>query len=78
VGFDDIPAAAYSGPSLTTVRQDTRIAAKVLVENLIVMINGGKVESCLLPMSLVIRGSCGGRALNTLKWPGPEMQSVNE
>ena len=78
VGFDDIPAAAYSGPSLTTVRQDTRIAAKVLVENLIVMINGGKVESCLLPMSMVIRGSCGGRVLNTIKWPDTETQSANK
>jgi len=78
VGFDDIPAAAYSGPSLTTVRQDTRVAAKVLVENLIAMINGEKVESCLLPMSLVIRGSCGGRALNTLKWPDPETKPGNE
>lgn len=78
VGFDDIPAAAYSGPSLTTVRQDTRIAAKALVENLIDMINGKKVASRLLPMSMVIRGSCGGRALNTLKWPDSETQSDNE
>ena len=62
VGFDDIPAAAYSGPSLTTVRQDTRVAAKVLVENLIAMINGEPVKSQLLPMSLVVRGSCGGRS----------------
>ena len=63
VGFDDIPAAAYCTPSLTTVRQDTRVAAKVLVENLISIINGEPVESRLLPMSLVIRGSCGGRVL---------------
>jgi len=67
VGFDDIPAAAYAGPSLTTVRQHTRVAAKVLVENLISMINGEPVESRLLPMSLVIRGSCGGRVLGTSK-----------
>jgi len=65
VGFDDIPAAAYSAPSLTTVRQDTRVAAKVLVENLISIINGEPVKPRLLPMSLVIRGSCGGRVLGT-------------
>jgi len=65
VGFDDIPAAAYCTPSLTTIRQDTRVAAKVLVDNLISIINGGPVESRLLPMSLVIRGSCGGRVLRT-------------
>ena len=63
VGFDDIPAAAYAGPSLTTVRQDTRVAARILVEKLIAMINGEQVESQLLPMSMVIRGSCGGRIL---------------
>ena len=65
VGFDDIPAAAYSAPSLTTIRQDTHVAAKVLVENLISMINGEPVKSRQLPMSLVIRGSCGGRVLRT-------------
>jgi DNA-binding LacI/PurR family transcriptional regulator len=61
VGFDDIPAASYFSPSLTTVRQDTRLAAKALVKNLLCMINGEPVKSQLLPMSLEIRGSCGGR-----------------
>ena len=67
VGFDDIPAAAYTGPSLTTVRQDTKVAANVMVENLIAMINGETLKSRLLPMSMVIRGSCGGRVLGTSK-----------
>lgn len=61
VGFDDIPAAAYASPSLTTVRQDTRVAAKILVKKLVSMINGKPVKTRLLPMSLAIRGSCGGR-----------------
>ena len=61
VGFDDIPAASYFSPALTTVRQDTRRAARILVSNLIAMINGESVQSHLLPMSLAIRGSCGGR-----------------
>jgi DNA-binding LacI/PurR family transcriptional regulator len=61
VGFDDIPAASYSTPSLTTVRQDTRAAARVLVKSLLAMINGEEVRSRLLPMSLAVRGSCGGR-----------------
>jgi DNA-binding LacI/PurR family transcriptional regulator len=61
VGFDDIPAASYFSPSLTTVRQDTRLAAKALVENLIRMINGESVKTQHLPLSLAIRGSCGGR-----------------
>ncbi|NNK99408.1 MAG: LacI family DNA-binding transcriptional regulator [Xanthomonadales bacterium] len=61
VGFDDIPAASYSSPSLTTVRQDTRAAARIMVRKLVSMINGEPVKTRLLPMSLVIRGSCGGR-----------------
>jgi DNA-binding LacI/PurR family transcriptional regulator len=62
VGFDDIPAASYFSPSLTTVRQDTRLAAETLVGNLLKMIEGETVESSLLPMTLVVRGSCGGRS----------------
>jgi DNA-binding LacI/PurR family transcriptional regulator len=61
VGFDDIPAASYSSPSLTTVRQDTRLAARALVKNLLAMIEDEPVKSRLLPMTMAIRGSCGGR-----------------
>ncbi len=61
VGFDDLPAATYFSPSLTTIRQDTRLAAEALVKNLIGLINGKKVQSHQLPLSLKIRGSCGGR-----------------
>jgi len=61
VGFDDIPAASYFSPALTTVRQDTKMAAKALVSNLLQMIDGKKVSSSLLPMSLMVRGSSGGR-----------------
>ena len=61
VGFDDIPAASYISPSLTTVRQDTRQAAKALLKNLLCMIDGEPVQTQLLPLSLAIRGSCGGR-----------------
>jgi DNA-binding LacI/PurR family transcriptional regulator len=61
VGFDDIPAASYFTPALTTVRQDTRKAAKALVKNLLAMINGEPGKSRQLPMTLAIRGSCGGR-----------------
>ena len=61
VGYDDLPAASYFSPSLTTVRQDTQLAAQTLVDNLLKRINGNPVESCLLPISLIVRGSCGGR-----------------
>ncbi len=61
VGFDDLPAATYFSPSLTTIRQDTRLAAEALVKNLIGLINGEEVQSHQLPLSLIVRGSCGGR-----------------
>jgi len=61
VGFDDIPAAGYFSPSLTTIRQDTKKAAEVLVENLLRMIAAEPVESRLLVPSLVIRDSCGAQ-----------------
>jgi DNA-binding LacI/PurR family transcriptional regulator len=61
VGFDDVPAASYFSPSLTTIRQDTRTAAEALVGNLLAMIAGEKSSFPSIPMSLVVRGSCGGR-----------------
>ena len=63
VGFDDIHTASYFTPALTTVRQDTRKAARALVKNLLAMIDGEPGKSRQLPMSLAIRGSCGGRAM---------------
>ncbi len=60
VGFDNIPAASYFNPSLTTVHQDTIAAGEQLVSQLIGMIKGEQRESQLLQPSLVIRGSCGG------------------
>jgi len=62
VGFDDIPAASYFSPSLTTVRQDTRLAAMALVRNVLRMINGEPSELYQLPLTLKVRGSCGGRS----------------
>jgi DNA-binding LacI/PurR family transcriptional regulator len=61
VGFDDIPAASYVNPGLTTVHQDTVRAGELLVANLLELIAGRPVESSLLPPKLVIRESCGAR-----------------
>ncbi|MBT8049954.1 MAG: LacI family DNA-binding transcriptional regulator [Xanthomonadales bacterium] len=61
VGFDDLPAATYFSPALTTVRQDTRLAAHALMGNLLKMIEGEDVTSPRIPISMVVRGSCGGR-----------------
>ncbi len=59
VGFDDILSAADFNPPLTTVRQDTRLAGELLVENLIRLIEGQPVESTLIAPELVVRASCG-------------------
>ncbi|MEM9056407.1 MAG: LacI family DNA-binding transcriptional regulator [Pseudomonadota bacterium] len=60
VGFDDISAAAYVVPRLTTIRQDTSLAGSRLVENLVALIEGETVESSLLEPELIVRESCGG------------------
>jgi len=62
VGFDDVPAASYFKPALTTVRQDTLRAAEGLVDGLLHMIDGERVVSMLLPPSLIVRDSCGSSA----------------
>ncbi len=61
VGFDDIPTAAYTHPPLTTVQQNTRLAGQLLVDNLLLMIDGEQPESFLLPTELIVRGSCGAK-----------------
>lgn len=57
VGFDDIPMAAYSHPSLTTIHQDLPEAARQLVEKVLTAVAGGRPESTVLAPQLVIRES---------------------
>ncbi len=60
VGFDDIPAASYVTPPLTTVHQDTVEAGAQLVESLLKSIAGETVAPHLLQPALIVRESCGG------------------
>lgn len=62
VGFDDISSAADFNPPLTTIRQDTRVAGELLVDNLIRLIEGRPIESSLIAPQLVVRASCGRRS----------------
>jgi len=60
VGFDDLPASAWTNPPLTTVRQPIvekgRLAARLLIQRM----KGKPVESpAPLSTSLVVRGSTG-------------------
>ena len=57
VGFDDLAAAGYARPPLTTVAQDAKAAGAALVEALIDLIDGNEVRNRLLPVSLKVRGS---------------------
>jgi len=61
VGFDDIAAAAYFNPPLTTVQQDTDRGGEMLVDNLLRLIAGETAESALIEPKLVVRASCGRR-----------------
>lgn len=58
MGFDDLPVAAYTYPSLTTVQQNTLLAGELLVGCLLKSIAGEHVESMLLQSALKVRGSC--------------------
>ncbi|MFG2793425.1 substrate-binding domain-containing protein [Streptomyces sp. NPDC048419] len=61
VDYDDIPAAAYLSPPLTTVRQDFAALATRAVETLIVLIEHRSVpaEHTHLDVELTARGSTG-------------------
>lgn len=57
VGYDDIAAAATASPPLTTVRQDINQGGRLLVQLLMDKLQGQRVQSVMLPTSLVVRGS---------------------
>jgi DNA-binding LacI/PurR family transcriptional regulator len=59
VGYDDVPFARYSRPALTTVRQDTARAGRLLVSKLIDA-GAAEMRSERLPTELIVRESCGG------------------
>ncbi|NTW03299.1 MAG: LacI family transcriptional regulator [Oscillochloris sp.] len=61
VGFDDLPAAAYTSPPLTTVRQPIGELGATAVRILIEQIEGAvSPPLTILPTQLVLRASCGG------------------
>jgi DNA-binding LacI/PurR family transcriptional regulator len=57
VGFDDIELAGLITPSLTTIHQDLARGAYLLVEKMISILAGEKVDSVELPARLVVRES---------------------
>ncbi|MEU7853504.1 LacI family DNA-binding transcriptional regulator [Nonomuraea sp. NPDC049141] len=57
VGFDDIEAAKYTEPPLTTVRHPVAEQAAAMVQLLLGLFTGGSAEPIILPTELVIRES---------------------
>ena len=55
IGYNDIPAAAYFSPAITTVRQDTLQAGALLVEKLMQILEGVAPKSVMLPTNLIVR-----------------------
>lgn len=61
VGFDDVMAARFVRPGLTTVRQPVRRLGEAAAERLHALVVGGELPTAqgVLPTELVVRGSCG-------------------
>jgi DNA-binding LacI/PurR family transcriptional regulator len=61
VGYDDIPAAAFACPPLTTVKSHPFEQGKIAGEAAIALVNGNVQgrETSIVPLELVVRDSCG-------------------
>ncbi|MCU6455550.1 LacI family DNA-binding transcriptional regulator [Sphingomonas sp. A2-49] len=57
IGYDDIPQAYQVRPTLTSIRQDTQLAAALLVDCLMQQIAGETATSAVMPTELIIRES---------------------
>lgn len=57
IGFDGIRAGEHSNPPLTTVEPDLLVAGKLLVDNLLTMMDGKDISDQRAPVSLIHRES---------------------
>lgn len=57
IGFDDLPLASQTFPRLSTVRQEIRQGAKLMVDKLKARIEGENAASTVLPPTLILRES---------------------
>ena len=64
VGYDDIPAAAFTYPPLTTIRSHAFEQGRLLGEAATALLDGKEIGSQqdVLPLELIIRASCGAKA----------------
>jgi LacI family transcriptional regulator len=68
VGWDDVNAARYISPALTTVRQPIRELGRLAIQRLRDRIVGGQEvgQARVLPSQVVIRSSCGCPVLSPM------------
>jgi DNA-binding LacI/PurR family transcriptional regulator len=64
VGYDDIPAAVFACPALTTIRSHAFEQGKMVGEATIALVDGKNIErqQSAVPLELRIRESCGAGA----------------
>ncbi len=55
VGYNDLPSAKYFNPRLTTIRQDTHQAGRVLAAKLMRILEGDTPRSALIKTELIVR-----------------------
>jgi LacI family transcriptional regulator len=69
VGFDDVPAAAYSSPPLSTIHQPCVELGAAAVRALVAQIDtpAAPQAAVRLPTALVVRGTCGGSVQSALR-----------
>jgi DNA-binding LacI/PurR family transcriptional regulator len=57
VGFDDLPIAVHTSPSLTTVHQPVQALGREATRMLVELLDGGRPEPFILPTKVVVRES---------------------
>jgi LacI family transcriptional regulator len=67
VGFHDIPTARYTTPALTTIGHPLVELGEMAAESLFTLIGGDEIQERdrTVPVSLVVRESCGAAARST-------------
>ena len=73
VGYDDIPAAAFTYPPLTTIRSHGFEQGKLLGEAAIALMDGKEIGSQqnVVALELIIRASCGAKATGIISPASP-------
>ncbi len=81
VGFDDIPAARFVSPALTSVRVEIAELGALAAQRLLEAIENGTAHQrrrTTLPATLVVRDSCGGGVRCTQGSDGTEPHTRSE